>query len=142
MTLQHREIEGVALAVDRVGQGQTMSSGGPLGRGRKSIELDLKSPDGLDVLLRLTQSADVLVEGFRPGVAERLGFGPQECLARHPRLVYARLTGWGQDGPLAPTAGDSAPEMVASSADPQSPQDDVIFSDSSTTVGTSDALLP
>src|SRR5579862_4033140 len=77
----------------------------PLGRGRRSIGIDLKAAAGLDVLLRLADAADVLVEGFRPGVAERLGCGPEACTVRNPRLVYARMTGWGQHGPLAPTAG-------------------------------------
>ncbi|HEY3732299.1 MAG TPA: CaiB/BaiF CoA-transferase family protein [Streptosporangiaceae bacterium] len=77
----------------------------PLARGRRSIGLNLKDPDGIGLLLRLADSADVLVEGFRPGVAERLGFGPDACLARNPRLVFARMTGWGQQGPLAATAG-------------------------------------
>ncbi len=76
-----------------------------LSRGRRSIAVDLKTAEGLDILLRLADGADVLVEAFRPGVAERLGFGPQVCLARNPRLVYARMTGWGQEGPLATTAG-------------------------------------
>src|SRR5580704_4230202 len=77
----------------------------PLARGRRSIGLDLKDPEGVRLLLRLAERADVLVEGFRPGVAERLGFGPDVCLRRNPRLVFARMTGWGQQGPLAPTAG-------------------------------------
>ena len=77
----------------------------PLVRGRRSIGLNLKDPDGVSVLLRLAEEADVLVEGFRPGVTERLGFGPADCAQRNPRLVYARMTGWGQDGPLAATAG-------------------------------------
>jgi alpha-methylacyl-CoA racemase len=77
----------------------------PLARGRDSIGLNLKDPAGVELLLRLIESADVLVEGFRPGVAERLGFGPQVCAERNPALVYARMTGWGQDGPLATTAG-------------------------------------
>jgi alpha-methylacyl-CoA racemase len=78
---------------------------GPLGRGRRTLDLDLKSPSGVDGLRRLVSRADVLVEGFRPGVAERLGIGPDDCAARNPRLIYARLTGWGQDGPLAARAG-------------------------------------
>ncbi|HEV7203182.1 MAG TPA: CaiB/BaiF CoA-transferase family protein [Jatrophihabitans sp.] len=78
---------------------------GPLGRGRRSIGLDLRSPAGAEVLLRLAENADALIEGFRPGVAERLGVGPEAVLARNPKLVYGRMTGWGQDGPLAPTAG-------------------------------------
>jgi alpha-methylacyl-CoA racemase len=74
-------------------------------RGRRVVALDLKSPDGLEAALRLVDAADVLVEGNRPGVAERLGIGPEVCLARNPRLVYTRITGWGQDGPLAQTPG-------------------------------------
>ncbi|WP_068183068.1 CaiB/BaiF CoA-transferase family protein [Mycobacterium sp. UM_CSW] len=74
-------------------------------RGRRSISLDLKSAEGRDALLRLVETADVFVEGFRPGVTERLGVGPDDCLARNSRLVYARMTGWGQSGPLASTAG-------------------------------------
>ncbi|PPK61602.1 CaiB/BaiF CoA-transferase family protein [Actinokineospora auranticolor] len=77
----------------------------PLTRGRRWIGVDVKSPDGLDLVLSLVDTADVLVEGFRPGVAERMGLGPEALLARNPRLVYGRVTGWGQDGPLAHTAG-------------------------------------
>src|SRR4051794_9293579 len=76
-----------------------------LRRGRPSVSLDLKHPDGHACALALVERADVLVEGYRPGVAERLGLGPDECLARNPRLVYGRMTGWGQDGPLAQSAG-------------------------------------
>jgi alpha-methylacyl-CoA racemase len=76
-----------------------------LGRGRRSVAVDLKDPGGPELVLRLTERADVLLEGFRPGVAERLGIGPDACAARNPRLVYGRMTGWGQDGPLAQTAG-------------------------------------
>ncbi|MBS44294.1 MAG: carnitine dehydratase [Nocardioides sp.] len=74
-------------------------------RGRTTVVADLKDPRERDRVLDLAASADVLVEGFRPGVMERLGLGPEEARARNPRLVYARMTGWGQDGPLAPTAG-------------------------------------
>jgi alpha-methylacyl-CoA racemase len=74
-------------------------------RGRRSVTLDLKSENGRDVLLRVIDKADALIEGLRPGVAERLGFGPDLCLERNPRLVYGRVTGWGQDGPLAFAAG-------------------------------------
>ncbi len=77
----------------------------PLTRGRRSIGLNLKDPAGIELLLRLVKQADVLVEGFRPGVTERLGFGPQVCAEHNPALIYARMTGWGQDGPLAATAG-------------------------------------
>jgi alpha-methylacyl-CoA racemase len=74
-------------------------------RNRRSVALNLKSPAGIETLLRLIDGADALVEGFRPGVMERLGLGPEVCLARNPRLVYGRMTGWGQSGPLAQTAG-------------------------------------
>lgn len=77
----------------------------PLQRGRKSIGVDLKNPDGVEAILRLVEGADVLIEGFRPGVTERLGLGPDDCLARNPKLVYGRMTGWGQDGPYAQAAG-------------------------------------
>uniref|UniRef100_A0AAU2JV78 CoA transferase n=1 Tax=Streptomyces sp. NBC_00049 TaxID=2903617 RepID=A0AAU2JV78_9ACTN len=76
-----------------------------LDRGRRSTAVDLKSPDGVAEVLDLVAGADILVEGFRPGVAERLGIGPDVCLDRNPALVYARMTGWGQDGPLAQTPG-------------------------------------
>ena len=76
-----------------------------LNRGRRSIAVDLKSPEGVAVLLELVASADGLIEGFRPGVAERLGFGPDACAAVNPKLVFGRMTGWGQEGPYAPTAG-------------------------------------
>ena len=76
-----------------------------INRGRRSIGIDLKSPDGVETVLRLVETADGFIEGFRPGVAERLGIGPGDCLARNPRLAYGRMTGWGQDGPYAPTAG-------------------------------------
>ncbi len=76
-----------------------------LNRGRRSVAIDLKSPAGVEVLLELVDRADALVEGFRPGVTERLGFGPDVCLERNPRLVYGRMTGWGQEGPYAHTAG-------------------------------------
>jgi alpha-methylacyl-CoA racemase len=76
-----------------------------LNRGRRSVALDLKQPDGVDVLLKLIETADALIEGFRPGVTERLGVGPDVCLAHNPKLVYGRMTGWGQDGPYGPWAG-------------------------------------
>ncbi|MGO9505471.1 MAG: CaiB/BaiF CoA transferase family protein [Streptosporangiaceae bacterium] len=84
---------------------QAVAPPDPLRRGRRSVGIDLKQEAGLGLLLRLIESADVLVEGFRPGVAERLGFGPEACARQNPRLVYARMTGWGQDGPLAAAAG-------------------------------------
>ncbi len=76
-----------------------------LNRGRRSVAVDLKSPEGIEVVLGLVEQADALIEGFRPGVTERLGLGPDVCHARNPRLVYGRMTGWGQDGPLAHAAG-------------------------------------
>jgi alpha-methylacyl-CoA racemase len=76
-----------------------------LTRGRRSVALDLKNPDGVETLLRLVDGADALIEGFRPGVTERLGFGPDVCLARNPRLVYGRMTGWGQEGPYSQASG-------------------------------------
>jgi alpha-methylacyl-CoA racemase len=79
--------------------------GGPLNRGKRSVSADLKSPEGIAAVKRLVGDADVLVEGFRPGVMERLGLGPDVLLELNPRLVYARMTGWGQDGPLANDAG-------------------------------------
>lgn len=88
----------------------------PLIRGRRSMGLNLKDPAGIDLLLRLADDADVLVEGFRPGVAERLGFGPEVCAGRNPRLIFARMTGWGQDGPLAPTAGHDIDYIAISGA--------------------------
>jgi Predicted acyl-CoA transferases/carnitine dehydratase len=76
-----------------------------LNRGRRSIGVDLKNPEGVETVMKLVEQADALVEGFRPGVADRLGIGPDACLARNPKLVYGRMTGWGQDGPYAQAAG-------------------------------------
>jgi alpha-methylacyl-CoA racemase len=76
-----------------------------LNRGRRSVAVDLKHADGVALVLRLLETADGLMEGFRPGVAERLGLGPEVCLARNPKLVYGRMTGWGQAGPMAQAAG-------------------------------------
>jgi len=85
-------------------------------RGRRSIALDLKNPAAIDAVLQLVEQADVLVEGFRPGVAERLGLGPEQCQAINPKLVYGRMTGWGQDGPLAQTAGHDIDYLALSGA--------------------------
>jgi alpha-methylacyl-CoA racemase len=76
-----------------------------MNRSRRSIAVDLKNPNGVDTVLRLIARADALIEGFRPGVMERLGLGPDECFARNPRLIYGRMTGWGQTGPLSQAAG-------------------------------------
>ncbi len=81
------------------------SSRAPIDRGRRAVMLDLKDTDSLAACLKLVDRSDVLVEGFRPGVMERLGLGPEPALARNGRLIYARMTGWGQSGPLAMTAG-------------------------------------
>jgi alpha-methylacyl-CoA racemase len=88
----------------------------PLSRGRRSIGLNLKDRAAIDLLLTLAEEVDVLVEGFRPGVAERLGFGPGACAERNPGLIFGRMTGWGQDGPLAPTAGHDIDYIAISGA--------------------------
>jgi len=94
------------LRVDRAGSSAAITPPpGPLDRGKRSLALNLKDADDLATLKDLVAEADVFVEGFRPGVAERIGIGPDELCALNPRLVYARMTGWGQDGPLAQTAG-------------------------------------
>lgn len=87
-----------------------------MARGRRSLALDLKQPGGAEVLLDLVAGADVLIEGFRPGVMERLGVGPDVCLERQPKLVYGRMTGWGQDGPLAGAAGHDINYIALSGA--------------------------
>jgi alpha-methylacyl-CoA racemase len=87
-----------------------------LGRGKRSVALDLKHPDGVRRVLDLVAVSDLLLEGMRPGVAERLGVGPDECLARRPALVYGRMTGWGQDGSAAGTAGHDITYVAVSGA--------------------------
>jgi alpha-methylacyl-CoA racemase len=87
-----------------------------LGRGRRRIAIELKHPEGVELVMALVERADVLVEGFRPGTMERLGLGPDSCRARNPRLVYARMTGWGQDGPLARAAGHDINYIALSGA--------------------------
>jgi alpha-methylacyl-CoA racemase len=87
-----------------------------MSRGRRSIALDLKQPAAIRAVLDLAGKADALIEGFRPGVTERLGLGPDACLARNPRLVYGRITGWGQDGPLAQAAGHDINYIALSGA--------------------------
>jgi alpha-methylacyl-CoA racemase len=93
------------IRIDRLNQKGSGHRANVLNRGRKSVALDLKSPQAVDACLRLIDQADVLVEGFRPGVMERLGLGPEACLQRNPGLVFGRMTGWGQDGPLSQAAG-------------------------------------
>ena len=104
------DLGATVIRVDRLagGGGLAEMSAGPadvVSRGRRSIALDLKSAEGVELVLRLVESTDVLIEGYRPGVMERLGLGPEVCLDRNPRLVFGRMTGWGQDGPLAQAAG-------------------------------------
>ena len=93
------------IRVDRPGTKSIKPEKYALSRGRRSITIDMKKPEGLTTLLTLVDKADVMFEGFRPGVAEKLGFGPKVCLERNPRLVYGRMTGWGQDGPMSQMAG-------------------------------------
>ena len=90
------------IRVDRIGGGGRRDV---LARNRRSVAVDLKRPEGVELVLKLAETADALFEGFRPGVAERLGVGPKDCMARNPELVYGRMTGWGQDGPIAHAAG-------------------------------------
>jgi alpha-methylacyl-CoA racemase len=87
-----------------------------MNRSRPVLAVDLKSPDGIDFVLRLCESADALFEGFRPGVMERIGLGPSECMARNQKLVFGRITGWGQSGPLADSAGHDANYLGLSGA--------------------------
>jgi alpha-methylacyl-CoA racemase len=96
----------------RIDRPQNVKGGDPanppldfLARGRRSVGIDLKNAEGVELLLKLVESADAILEGFRPGVMERMGIGPEVCLSRNPRIVYGRITGWGQDGPLAHAAG-------------------------------------
>ena len=93
------------LRIDRPGPVDSTTAADVLSRGRRSVVLDLKSPEGRETALALVAKADALIEGFRPGVMERLGLGPLDCHARNPALVYGRMTGWGQTGPLAQAAG-------------------------------------
>ena len=93
------------IRLDRLNQAGSGHRANVLNRGRRSIAIDLKNSDGVATAQRLIDQADVLVEGFRPGVMERLGLGPDTCLERNPGLVYGRMTGWGQTGPLSQAAG-------------------------------------
>ena len=93
------------IRIDRLSQKGSGSSANVLYRGRKSVAFDLKNSIALDSTLRLSDQADVILEGFRPGVMERLGLGPEVCLERNPKLIYGRMTGWGQSGPLSHAAG-------------------------------------
>src|SRR5690625_4175950 len=106
------------IRVDRPGGGGTLGANPAdvTGRGRRSIAVNLKHADGVEAVLRLVEKADLLIEGFRPGVMERNGLGPEVCLERNPRLIYGRMTGWGQEGPLAQTAGHDINYLALSGA--------------------------
>ncbi len=93
------------IRVDRASAIGTGSKQEPSNRGKKSIAVDLKAKEGVEVVLKLVETADAIFEGFRPGVMERLGIGPEVCMARNNRIVFGRMTGWGQEGPLANAAG-------------------------------------
>ena len=99
------EVIRVDRAAAATGQPGAEASMVGVSRNRRSVAVDLKHPEGVEVVRRLTAAADIFVEGFRPGVAERLGLGPDQLRGTHPGLIYARVTGWGQEGPLAPRAG-------------------------------------
>lgn len=105
--------------VERAGKGGGMLDSGKtsiINRGKRSVALDLKDPRAIDAVLRLLENADGSIEGMRPGVMERLGLAPEVCLARNPRLVYGRMTGWGQSGPLAQSAGHDLNYIALSGA--------------------------
>jgi alpha-methylacyl-CoA racemase len=111
------------IRVDRLGAADAESLSGKreprfdvLARGRRSLAIDLKNPQAVETVLKLIEGADALIEGFRPGVMERLGLGPDLCLGRNPRLVYGRMTGWGQHGPLAHAAGHDINYIAISGA--------------------------
>ena len=108
------------IRIERPGAGSPSGQGAHelefLARGRKSIALNMKAPGAVDLALKLIEGADGLIEGFRPGVMERLGLGPDVCLARNPRLVFGRMTGWGQDGPVSRTAGHDLNYIALSGA--------------------------
>ncbi|WP_048440335.1 CaiB/BaiF CoA-transferase family protein [Caenimonas sp. SL110] len=112
------------IRIDRIPSGKPAGSGvenllrndGMVDRGRQSIAINTKDPRGVEAVLRLAQNADILIEGFRPGVAEKLGLGPKDLHARNPKLVYGRMTGWGQTGPLAQAAGHDINYIALSGA--------------------------
>lgn len=93
------------IRIDRAGGVDARQTEKVSGRGKKSVVLNLKEPSGVETLLRMVENADVIIDPYRPGVCEKLGVGPEQCLARNPRLIFARMTGWGQEGPLATAAG-------------------------------------
>src|SRR5271154_4589111 len=99
-----------------LGDPESPLSGQPLRRGKRIVTLDLKRPEAVEKALGLVETADALIEGNRPGVMERLGLGPADCARRNPRLVYGRITGWGQDGPLAQAAAHDLNYVALSGA--------------------------
>ena len=105
MGAQVIRIDRVPVSGSATGVGALMRNDSVVDRGRRSIAIDMKAERGVEVALKLIDRADILLEGFRPGVTERIGVGPEVCSARNPRLVYGRMTGWGQSGPLAQAAG-------------------------------------
>lgn len=112
------DLGATVVSIDRIGGGGLFADSprDVLRRGRLSVAVDLKSDQGREVVLRSAASSEVLIEGFRPGVTERLGVGPAECLARNPGLVYGRMTGWGQTGPMADMAGHDIDYIAVSGA--------------------------
>jgi alpha-methylacyl-CoA racemase len=108
-TMMLSDMGAEVVRIDRAQNVNPDAGGGPamdfLARGRRSIGVDLKHPEGIEACLKMIEKADGILEGFRPGVMERLGLGPEVCLERNPRLVYGRMTGWGQEGPMAHAAG-------------------------------------
>ena len=116
------DLGATVIRVDRLSVGRglnTLPSAGRadvVSRGRRSIAVNLKLVEGVELVLKLVDSADALIEGYRPGVMERLGLGPEACLERNPRLVFGRMTGWGQDGPLAQSAGHDINYIALSGA--------------------------
>jgi alpha-methylacyl-CoA racemase len=104
------------IRIDRPGGSSFLGLDKTMSRSRRSLGLDLKNPDAVEILLDLAATADVLIEGLRPGVAERLGFGPDTCLERNERIVYGRMTGWGQDGPNRDRAGHDINYVALSGA--------------------------
>lgn len=105
------------VRVDRAGRFSVMNDKFDfLNRGKRSVSVDLKKPEGVEAVLKLVEKADIILEGFRPGVMERLGLGPDVCLARNPKLAYGRMTGFGQDGPMAKAAGHDINYIAMSGA--------------------------
>lgn len=105
------------VRVDRAGRFSVMNDKFDfLNRGKRSVSVDLKKPEGVEAVLKLVEKADIILEGFRPGVMERLGLGPDVCLARNPKLAYGRMTGFGQDGPMARAAGHDINYIAMSGA--------------------------